>query len=1632
VGDTVRGADRHRHLPFELLLEEAGAPRDAARHPLFQTLFVLQRATAHAVPGTDSGITLRPVEVDNHTSKLDLSFLVDDDGSALTVLITYDTELFDAATIDRLAAHYARLLATAVRAPGTRLHALPPTERGAAEAGCVAPIDRGPTVAERFAVAAGRTPGRVAVEDGRERLTFAALDARANRLAHELRARGAGPETRVAILLERSGHAVAAILGAWKTGAAYVPLDPAWPAARVGRVLERAGAAVVVTRDTLRGALPAGVPVVSVDGDADRLAAHPAEAPGPLPAPESLAYVIFTSGTTGTPRGVAVEHRNLAAYVRDAAARLGLEEGDRFGLVSTLAADLGHTMLFPTLALGGTLRLFDTELAGDAAALAGEVRHEPVDHLKITPSHLAALLAEPGGDAILPRRSLVLGGEVSRTAWVRQLQARAPGMRIRNHYGPTETTVGAATHAFQADDPTLGDTLPLGTPLAGARLSVRGPTGAPLPDGVPGELCIGGEGVARGYLGCPALTAGRFVPDPGAALPGARMYRTGDRARRRPDGVFEFLGRLDEQVKIRGFRVEPAEVEAVLREHPALRQCAVRARHDAGGGARLAAFTVAAADPAPDAAALRAWLRQRLPEAMVPAHFVALHSLPLTPNGKVDGAALAELVRGAAPEGAHRAPGTPAERALARIWEEVLNAGRVGADDDYFALGGDSLLAIQVVARARRAGLHLRPRMLFEHPTVAALARAAESGAAVNAEQGEVVGEVPLTAIQQWFFAQELPAPHHWNMPMLLETREALDGALLGRALGVLLAHHDALRMRYRRRGAGWEQHVAPIAESPPVLECFDLSHLRGAGFTAEVERIATRVQGALELEGGPVFRAACFHAGPGRPGRLLLAAHHLVMDGVSWRVLLEDLEAAYRALARGEPAALAPKTTSFREWAGRIRTHAASGALDADAAFWSLPAGTPIPRLPVDRPAGAGTEAKAGHLSGELTAAETRALLAEVPAALGVRVMDVLMAALGRTLAEWAGVEAALVDVEGHGREELVAGVDLSRTVGWFTALFPVLLDLRGADGPEGALRVARSRLRELPSHGLAHGVLRALGVGRAAERVRAFPRAEVVFNYLGRVDGSPGGDSLLALSGDPMGPPYHPDTPRAHLLEIHAIVVEGTFRTGWAYATAAHDAATVERWMARFLAELRALVALARAVPPGGPAVVPLSAGQRRLWLVEQAEPESPAYNMSFSVRLRGALDEDALGRALSEVVARHAVLRATVDVGPGGLPVQSIHPPRPVPLAITDVRHLLPAAGEARAFAEAAREAAQPFDLARGPVLRARVVRLADDDRVAVLTLHHIAADAWSMDVLASELSALYAAFVAGRPSPLRPLPAGYADFAAREAERLASPATAEHLAYWRARLEGATGLRGLGDRPDVPEPGVTRVLTRPVPASAVATLVALCRRQSATPFMGYLALFAALLGRWTGERDLVVGAPFTNREHEEFHGVIGFFVDLLPLRVEVGQGGLDALLRHVRERVAEARAHQDVPFDLIVRELRALHGAEAASLVRVSFTTRPAAPGTVLELPGIHAQPFASADHLARFDLEMVVDHEDGGAALVNLTYDTARFHAATIDRLLDEYVALAECLPGDPARCVLGPPAGETCGVLAPA
>ncbi|WP_431495056.1 non-ribosomal peptide synthase/polyketide synthase [Pseudomonas brassicacearum] len=1111
----LRAAQAHADLPFATLVGAIAQNRDLNRTPLFQVLFSLNygRIDSSQWPGLNVEEQMLPV-ID---AKFEQSWEVQDDGSDMTLALEYQSALYDEATMQRWSAQWCALLDALVASPGRTLVELFPQQQDQQQLDRWNATERhysGPTnLHTALSQQATLSPNAPALVFEGQRLSYAELDQRAQAVARALRAAGIGTDSIVPLCMERSVEMVVALLGIVHAGAAWLPLDPELPAARLAFLIEDADAKVTLTQAQWLSRLPVGHQAWTLDTLPQASAFEPISVEA-----NDLAYVLYTSGSTGQPKGVMNEHgalMNRLHWMQDA---FPIGPNDRVLQKTPYSFDVSVWEFFWPLITGATLVVARPDGHRDPAYLSQLIQQERVTTLHFVPSMLRAFVEEPSLVDCQSLRQVFASGEALPVDLVRRFMGQHPAALI-NLYGPTEAAIDVSVWHCSADDVIV----PIGKPIANLRLYILDEALQPLPIGSIGELYIGGVGVARGYLKRPDLTEERFLASPFVA--GDRLYRTGDRCRFLADGNIEYLGRLDHQVKLRGQRIELGEIDSALLNLPAITGACTLVIDN-----RLVAFyssSTAQSD-------LDTQLAAELPAYMVPAVWVQIPALPLSTNGKIDRKALAALPLPNTQKD-YAAPRTDLERLLCQLFGELLGdtltGGReVGTSDSFFALGGDSILGLKLISRLREQGYSLTPRDLFRSPTPAALAHVTTE-LLTQAEQGDVTGPMPLMPLHQWFFDQQQVQAAHWNQSVLADSDRRLEPAIVQATLDRLVAHHDALRLRFTDVDGQWQAHIAPVA--PAQLTCCE--------HPEQLLQVAQR----LDLQHGPLFAAALLE---GTPQRLYLVAHHLVVDAVSWTPLLEDFQQLYPALERGENPTLPAKTTSYRQWAEHLQAHAAKVA--AEHRYWSAQIGANQPPM--------ATVAERQTLSARWDASRTHQWLTKSHAAYRTQPEELLIAALAATLAEVEQRSDIVVDLERHGRDAPFAGLDVGRTVGWFTTLYPLRVNASGAAGDQ--VRNAKQALRDVPGLGLGYGLLRQRGELPGSH-------GDVLFNYLGHEQTPEGWLRASSLTPPPNAAPANRVT---HAREVVAWLEDGVLRVEWHSVTPNADS----RLPARLLERLQALV--------------------------------------------------------------------------------------------------------------------------------------------------------------------------------------------------------------------------------------------------------------------------------------------------------------------------------------------------------------------------------------------------------------------------------------------------------------------------
>ncbi|WP_328443611.1 amino acid adenylation domain-containing protein [Streptomyces sp. NBC_00386] len=1540
VRDRSLAAYDNQDMPFERLVELLNPDRSTAYNPFFQVMLSWQPP----VPPLElPGLGVQVERLETGTAKFDLFFdLLPDSSGGARCRLEYATSLFDQDTADAIAQRFVRVLGRLVADPerviGT-VDVLDTTEREHLLARTDDTLAAAPaaTIPQLFENQAARTPDAPALACDGRMLTYRELDERADALARELIRRGAGPEDLVVLALPRTEDLVIGLLGILKSGAGYLPLDPQYAQGRAHSVLSEAAPRFAVTDTATWQEIPANTidTVVRLDRHADWEPATGAPDDtarrAPL-GPDNLAYVMYTSGSTGKPKGAAITHRGVVDGVRELVDVLGTPPGWRMLAGTSVNFDVSVFELLTTLTTGGT-----AEIVANTLALAE--RDSWDGHIVSgVPSVLSELVPHLGKAPDI--RTVVLAGDVLPGRLVRQLREALPDARIINSYGQSESFYATTFSLAPSKEWSDSDVAPIGTPLGNMRAYVLGPGLAPVPQGVIGELYVVGTCLGRGYHGRAALTAERYVANPYGRA-GERMYRTGDLARWNAQGQLECVGRGDGQVKVRGFRIETAEVEAAITQHPGISEAVVISREVPAGGKRLVAYVVHTGEGAvgddgaggigdvdvlagASSAELRKFVAARLPDYMVPAAFVALGRLPLGATGKLDRSALPE------PEflgEAYRAPRTEAETIITAAYADVLGVERVGADDDFFAVGGDSLRSIQVVARARARGLELSTREIFECRTAARLAEVASArqGQTPVLEEDEEggIGPMPLQPVARHVF-EHGGGTDRFAMSMVLELPAGIDADGLTATLDAVLNRHDLLRAHLVR---GDEPTL--VARPAGTVRAADLiRRVDCQGRWEEPSALAAAkaelhdAVGRLDPQAGTMADFVWFAAASGR-GRLLVVLHHLVVDGVSWRILMSDFAEAWQQVRTGTAPELPPVGTSARRWAAALADEALSERREAELPYWRDLLESPNPPL--------GTRAFDPALDVwstvetvrvQLPADVTDAVLTTLPAAFKGTGTDVLLAALALALDHWRTTDGpTLVRLEGHGREEdAVPGADLSRTVGWFTTMYPARVDVTAVDlddvlagGPAAATAIKRvkEQLREVPGKGLGYGLLRHLNP-ETAEQLAGLPVPQIGFNYLGRISDT---DVPEHLRTDGWGPASwsaeliaqpDPDLPALSALEVNSVATdtaEGTrLQAAFMFPTGVLSRERTAELAELWVKVLHGMAAYAATGDIGGltPADAPLvTVGQRdietweeRYGRLAQVWPQAPGqsgiqfqaaladgafdvYHMQFVLHLSGHVDPDRMRAAGQALLERYPNLRSAFLTTADGEPVQVVAEHVDLPWQHLDLTGYSEAEQNAALDAALAADRANQLDPTRPPLLRLALLTCGPQRAKVVLTAHHTLFDGWSSPLVITDLVRLYAGTTA--LAPVR----SYGDYLAW-LTRQDKDASA---ARWKAELDGfdepthvAAGLTSQGQASSL---GRVEV---PLSIDKGRELARRAAQLGVTLNTLLQGAWAVLISKLTGQHDVVFGAAVNGRPADLTGSdeMVGLFINSLPTR------------------------------------------------------------------------------------------------------------------------------------------------------
>jgi len=1503
----------HETFPYAELLQQIGAKR--FDHDLITTVFNVDKVQDAPVM---TGLEISWLPQETAFTNMDFKMNLTDLGDQFILECIYSGALFDNGTMEGYLDNFIQLLESIVAHPETKisdLTILTPSDRLKQQTfnKTFADVPFSKTLVDLFEAQAKINPGATAVVFEARALSYEVLNGKVNQLAAYLIDRyHIQAEQVVAIKLERSEWVMIALLAVLKTGAAFLPIEPDFPQERIHFMLRDSNAVAVIDQDELDA-------FVSVQAN------YSPENPQVNIDPKQLAYIIYTSGSTGKPKGVAIEHRNMINYIHWFYTSCNAADLSSSLLLSSYTFDGVYTSVFGTLLYGGALHILPQRVVHDPELLLAYVVRNEISFLKITPSYLRLAIQSPTFERSFANASklslIVIGGEAIFASDLLRIVNIRPDIQLMNHYGPTEATVGMCAYPIPSGQlQQFIDTPVIGGPVYNTQVYIVDSAMHLVPMGAVGEVCVAGAGLARGYINNPKLTAERFIDNP--FEDGGKLYRTGDLGRWKPDGSIQLIGRIDDQVKVRGYRIELGEIESILQLHEDVAQVVVDTTLQETGDRALVAYIVSAA--ALDLASLRNWVSSYLPSYMVPAYFVAIDAVPLGVSGKVNRKMLPAPERIQHDPVAFMAPRNDRESLLAQVWAQVLKTDAIGVHSNFYELGGDSIKSIQVASLVKQKDFNLKIEDILRYPVLAEMA-ARMSNLVRKADQSAVEGMVSLAPIQQRFFQNTaISQKQHYNQSVLLQASTRIDKELLAICMDQLLQHHDTLRMVYRNEGGQWLQENKGIGHKGYNINFFDLRQRANA--EEMLRQRCEQLQSSIRLEDGPLVKLAVFRLD--EADKLLLIVHHLVIDGVSWRILLEDFTTLYTQQINGDALQLPAKTDSFRHWVLSLQEKVKRAEMASEYGFWQDVLASQATHFPVDYAGETSDELKTQSIL--LDEETTHLLLTQTHRAFGTDINEVLLTSLALSVQEILGVSDMNVLLEGHGRELVDEEMDITRTIGWFTAVFPVVLALDSATDALSGLVSVKETLRKIPNKGIGYGMLKYLGAGFDT----AFA-PHIAFNYLGDFGFERTDKESLFVPVDE----YHGRTEaavnRAHnaLLDVTAMILSGTLKISVGYRSD-YNLATVNALIDALQRNLQSLIRqlsqitevcltpsdlsfkglsvaeLSRLNESGLVTDVyslsPLQEGIYYHWL---SDPKSTMYAIQRAYRITGEkLNATVIQRAFEWLVDRHDILRTHFDH-------QSVYGNLQVVLKTVQPRFRLielPAGlsameQESRLAVIKENARAEGFNLERGSQIYLIVIERGNQDYELIWGYHHILMDGWCANILVAEFDLALEAFANNKiPSIADPIP--YADYI----NWLGAVDKNASLNYWQNYLSGYESVAVPPYRRESPSdmPFEFRQEILEWTGADYKQLSALCQQLGITESVFIQGAWGYLLSRYNNTQDVVFGNVVSGRpkDVDGISNMVGLFINTIPVRISYDATATVAgLLQKIKEEAITGLAH-----------------------------------------------------------------------------------------------------------------------------
>ncbi len=1466
-------------------------------------------------------------------------------------------------------------------------------------------------------ITANKFQSAVAIREHEYKITYSELNRRANSLAAIFKDNGIASGHIVAVYLNRSCKLPVVLLAILKTGAAYLPLDPKTPDERINYIVNDADVPLLITENVLSDVkLCDGTKKIIVDEMWDSLDKPSPDITSEISS-DDLAYVIYTSGSTGVPKGVEITHKSLHNLINWHKHTYKVTSSDRASLLAGLGFDASVWEIWPYLSSGATLYVPEDGTRLSPPDLLNWIATNHITMCFMPTPMVEAILLENLPEDISLRYLLTGGDKLHKT------NASNIPFKLVNHYGPTENAV--VSTAIEVNLIKSQNTLPsIGFPIDNIQTYILDSNKNLLPDGVPGELYVAGTGLARGYINNSELTASLFVEHSFTDGIVQRLYKTGDLVRSLTDGSISFLGRMDHQVKIHGYRIELGEIETVLSKQSGIKHAIVIAREDDPGAKKLVAYIIPDNKMMPSSSNLRDALKDFLPDYMVPTYYIQIDKLPITVNGKVDVKNLpkpdtkqliinkdAILARNSS------------EKILSEIWCAVLRLDKVGIYDNFFDLGGDSILSIQIISRANQYDIHLTPKLLFKHPTIADLAAIANKESSSQAEQGLVSGDVFLTPIQKWFFEQNIESQHHWNQSYLLELPNDINKEDLHKSLVFLLEHHDALRMSYNNINGVWTQHNNTTVSVN--LDEVDLSHFDGDTITEILELKCTEYQSQLNLETGTLVKTVLFDLGQKVPRRLLIAIHHLVIDGVSWRIFLDDLETVYNQVIAGDKPSLPDKTLSFKKWAELQNIYSQSDTLISESDYWTE-SKSELLTLPIDfNKKDGNTRDSENIISVSLTKEETNSLLKDVPSVYNTQINDVLLTALTQTFSAWAGNNELYLHMEGHGREELGEHLDISRTIGWFTALYPVVLKLEEPASIAKSFMSIKEQLRAIPNHGVGYGILRYLSNKDVSTELRNIPEPQVLFNYLGQYDQLFSENSLFQLAPESGGRTCDLLGNRKHLLEINAFIVDDKLSVEWSFSRNIYKNKTIDKLARSFIKNLQSIIEHCMLPESGGitPSdfplsgldikqldhlaslvlesdsdinliedIYPLSPMQEGMLYHSLLEPDSGYYFEQYQCLFKANIDAEIFKDAWQYVVDRNPILRTGFFWDGLKTNLQVVYSQREISFSYHDMSAYNSDDQDDKLNLILSEDKSLLFELDSAPLMRIKLLKLHYNTFKFIWSYHHLLLDGWSVPLLLNEVFTAYEMMCANTAvhiQPTRPYRNYIAWIFQQDKEKAKS--------FWEKRLSGYSVPNSLSaiEFNKAKEEEIFSETQLEISEELTEKLQLLSQKNNITLNSIFQAAWAIILNRYCGEENIVFGTTVAGRP-PQINGIeemIGIFINTLPMHIKINS---EHTFLNLAKRI------QDLQLEMRDYEYSSLVDIHSWSDVAQSvplfeslfvFENYPSEESMHSELQMFDVSLFEKTN----FPLNIIIQPDK--QIQIDIGFDAARFDSVQVERLL---------------------------------